>query len=189
MAETVNPNNEPVQETGKATGSAELEARIKALEAEREKLKQSITNASADASTWKKKYQETLSEQDKAKIQQDEANAALQKELEGLRRERNIANYTAALGGSDIGMDAETAKAVAEALDSGETDKVFDGIRRFIASHDKALAEKAILENPKLQGGSVTKTVSREEFDQMGYTEMVRFKAENPELYAEYMKS
>ena len=61
-----------------------MEARIKQLETENGKLKQAQSNASADASEWKKKYQATLSEQDKAKEQQDEANAALQKELETL---------------------------------------------------------------------------------------------------------
>ena len=168
--------------------TASLEARIKQLESENGKLKQAQTNASADASEWKKKYQSKLSEEEQAKAQQDEANAALQKELENLRTERNIAKYTAALSGPDIGMDADTAMAVAEALNSGETDKVFDGIRRFIASHDKALAEKAMLNNPTLPGGNTTKTVTREEFDKMGYREMLAFKNEHPDLYNEYSK-
>ena len=41
----------------KSVDTASLEAKIKALESERDKLKQSVTNASADASEWKKKYQ------------------------------------------------------------------------------------------------------------------------------------
>lgn len=194
--EQTNPNEQVNdtkvdQKTEQKTESKDtvaLEAKIKQLESENNKLKQAQTNASADASAWKKKYQDTLSEQDKAKIEQDEANAALQKELNDLRNERNIAQFTAALTASDIGMDAENAKAVAEALNSGETTKVFDGIRKFIASHDKALAEKAMLNNPTLPGGSSTKTVTREEFEKMGYTEMVRFKAEHPDLYKEYIK-
>ena len=44
-----------------------LEARIKALEAENGKLRQANTNASADASEWKKKYQSKLTEEEKAK--------------------------------------------------------------------------------------------------------------------------
>ena len=171
----------------KTDNAKDLEARIKALEAENGKLKQSVTNASADASEWKKKYNAKLSDEEQAKEKQDEATAAMQKELQELRNERNIANYVASLSASDIGMDAETARGVAEALNAGETDKVFDGIRKFIASHDKALAEKAMLNNPKLPGGNSTKTVTREEFDAMGYTEMVAFKAAHPDLYAEYM--
>ena len=73
-------------------------------------------------------------------------------------------------------------------MNAGEFDKVFDGIRKFIASHDKAMAEKAMLNNPKLPGGSSTKTVTQEEFNNMGYREMLQFKTEHPDLYAEYTK-
>lgn len=180
--ETGNENKETKVDT------SALEARIKQLESENGKLKQSVTNASADASEWKKKYQSKISDEEKQKEEQETAYAAMQEKLATLEAERNIANYAASLGASDIGMDAETAKAVAEALNSGETDKVFDGIRKFIASHDKALAEKAMLNNPKLPGGNSTKTVTQEEFNKMGYREMLQFKTEHPELYAEYSK-
>ena len=166
----------------------ELQLKVKALEAENGKLKQSVTNASADASSWKKKYQEKLSDEDKAKEQQDEATAAMQKELEDLRKERNIARYTGTLVAQDIGMDSNTAKAVAEALNAGETDKVFDGIRQFIKAHDKSLRESALKNNQTLPGGSVDKTVSKAEFDNMSLSEMMAFKVEHPDLYAEYIK-
>ena len=189
--ELENPNTETKTEAKseqKTNDTASLEARIKALETENGKLKQSVTNASADASEWKKKYQSQLSDEQKAKEDRDAATAAMQKELEDLRTERNLAKYTAALVGQDIGMDADTAKVVAEALNAGETDKVFDGIRKFVASHDKALAEKAMLNNPKLPGGSTEKTVTREQFKQMGYREMLALKQEHPDLYNEFMK-
>ena len=171
----------------KAADTASLEARIKALESERDKLKQSVTNASADASEWKKKYQGKLSEEDKAREEQEAANAAMQKELENLRAERDIASYTGTLTAPDIGMDAEIAKTVATSMHEGNMVSVIDGIRKFIVSHDKAMAEKAMLNNPTLPGGSSTKTVTKEEFDKMGYTEMLAFYNEHPELYNEYM--
>ena len=189
--ELENSNETSTTETSKTeqkADTASLEARIKQLESENGKLKQSVTNASADASEWKKKYQSKISDEEKQKEEQETAYAAMQEKLATLEAERNIANYAASLGASDIGMDAETAKAVAEALNSGETDKVFDGIRKFIASHDKALAEKAMLNNPKLPSGNSTKTVTQEEFNKMGYREMLQFKTEHPELYAEYSK-
>ena len=189
--ELENPNTETKTEAKseqKTNDTASLEARIKALETENGKLKLSVTNASADASEWKKKYQSQLSDEQKAKEDREAATAAMQKELEDLRTERNLAKYTAALVASDIGMDAETAKVVAEALNAGETNKVFDGIRKFIASHDKALAEKAMLNNPTLPGGNAEKTVTREQFKQMGYREMLALKQEHPDLYNEFMK-
>lgn len=183
--ELVNTKENSEASEQKTVDTRQLEARIKALESENGKLKQSVTNASADASEWKKKYNAKLSDEDKAREEQAEATAAMQQELENLRRERNIANFTAALSASDIGMDAETAKSVAEALNAGETDKVFDGIRRFIASHDKAMAEKAMLNNPKLPGGDATRTVTREQFNKMGYKERVELFDKNPDLYNE----
>ena len=166
----------------------ELQKQIKELTSERDKLRQSVTSASADASKWKKQYQDKLSAEEKAKQDQDEATAAMQKELEQLRTERNIAKISGALVANDIGMDAETAGKVAAAMNAGETDKVLDGIRQFVITHDKALKETAIRNNQTLPGGSADKPVSKEQFDAMGYREMVDFKAKYPELYNEYMK-
>lgn len=182
-------NNESSEQKGEATVDLkELQSRIKALESENGKLKQSVTNASADASKWKKQYQDKLSAEEQAQVKQDEANAALQKELEDLRKERNIAKISGALVANDIGMDAETANAVAEAMNAGETDKVLDGIRQFIITHDKALKENAIRNNPTLQSGKIAPVYSKEDVDKMGYRELVQLKNEHPELYNEYMK-
>ncbi len=167
---------------------AALQARIKALESEKEKLKQSVTNASADASKWKKQYQEKLSAEEQAQVKQDEANAALQKELEDLRKERNIAKISGALVASDIGMDAETAGKVAEAMNAGENDKVLDGIRQFIVAHDKALREASLKNNPTLPGGSSDKVITREQAQNMSLSEMLKLKTEHPDIYSEYFK-
>ena len=193
--EPVNTNNDQNQNKPEPADNKSLEARIKELEAENGKLRNANTNASADASSWKKKFQEAdealkarMSDEERAKDEQSKATAAMQKELEDLRNERNIANYTATLVANDIGMDAETAKAVADALNAGKTDEVFDGIRKFIMTHDKSLREDALKNNQTLPGGSADKTVSREEFDKMSLSEMAAFKVEHPDLYKEYNK-
>jgi septal ring factor EnvC (AmiA/AmiB activator) len=180
--ETKETKSEPAK-----VDTASLEARIKQLESENGKLKQAQTNASADASEWKKKYQSKLSEEDKAREEQETANAAMQKELELLRAERDIANYTGTLTAPGIGMDAETAKDVATAMQEGNMAKVIDGIRKFMVSHEKAMAEKAMLNNPVLPGGDSTKTVTKEQFDNMGLEEMIAFHNDHPDLYREYM--
>ena len=186
---------ENTKENNNPADTKELEAKIKQLEAENGKLRQANTTASAEASKYKKAMQEKdealkakMSEEERAKADQDAANAALQKELEDLRNERNIAKYTGALVANDIGMDAETAKAVAEALNANETEKVFEGIRKFIAAHDKSIREDALRNNPTLQGGASTKDITQEQFDKMSLSEMVKFKLEYPDQYAEFMK-
>jgi len=185
-SETTETNSKQISEP--TVDLKELQTKIKALEVENGKLKQSVTNASADASKWKKQYQEKLSAEEQAQIKQDEATAAMQKELEDLRTERNIARISGALVANDIGMDSATANAVATAMNAGETDAVLDGIRKFINAHDKALREDALRNNKTLPGGNSTKAITQEEFNNMSYMEMLTLKREHPEQYAEFTK-
>ena len=187
MATELEKNTENVNETKQETDTSALEARIKQLEAENGKLKQAQTNASADASEWKKKYQAKLSDEEAAKEKQAEDNAALQKELEELRNERNVANHKAQF--VSIGFEDALALEAAQALNTGDTVKVFDVLRKFIASHDKQLKENAFKQNPVLGGGSVGSTITKEQFDKMGYTERLEFFNKNPELYKEFTKT
>ena len=172
---------------------SDADKRIKSLEAEIAKLKNAVTNASADASKYKKEKQEIenqlkskMTEEERTKAEQDAATAAMQQELETLRNERNVANHKAQL--TSIGFDSELAQETAEAINGGDSAKLFDGIRKFVASHDKELTSKALLNNPVLSGGQTDKTVTKEEFQKMGYKEMLAFYNEHPELYDEYTK-
>jgi predicted RNase H-like nuclease (RuvC/YqgF family) len=174
--------------------TSESERRVKALEAEIAKLKQSVTNASADASKYKKEKQEIenqlkskMTEEERARAEQEAATAAMQQELEMLRNERNVANHKAQL--VSIGFEENLAQETAEAINAGETAKLFDGIRKFIATHDKELQAKSLMNNPVLSGGEAKKTMSREEFNKMGYTERVKLFNEDPELYKEMTKT
>lgn len=184
--ELVNANNENGTQKENKTDVSALEARIKQLESENGKLKQSVTNASADASEWKKKYQGTLSEQDKAQQEAEAQNTALQEQVKALLAEKEVANDTKEL--LAIGFDAELSQKVAEAMSAGDKASMFDGIRKFIESHDRELREKAMLNNPTLPGGNADKVITREEFKRMGIRELSAFKTEHPDLYAEYTK-
>ena len=124
----------------KESAPAEDTAEVKALKDEIAKLKQSVTNASADASSWKKKFNDAddalkakMSEEERAEKERAEANAAMQTELETLRKERNIANFKAQI--VSIGFEETLSQETAEAMNSGDTAKVFEGIRKFIAAH------------------------------------------------------
>lgn len=188
--------NEPVDtnKTGNEpdTNQIDWEARAKALEAENGKLRKSVTEASADASKHKhnaeelqKQLNERMTEEERAKAEEAERNAARDKELEELRTAMNVAKYSASLMANDIGMDTETAKAVAEALNAGETDKVLDGIRKFIVTHDKALREDSLKNNPTLPGGASEKVITKEDFKKMSLAEMTELYNSNPALYRE----
>lgn len=177
-----NESKEEKQES--KTNTADLEARIKQLEAENGKLRQANTNASADASKWKKQYQEKLSEEDRKKEEQEEQNATLMQELETLRAERNIAKHKSEL--LSIGFDDAIAQDVASALNEGDNAKVFDGLRKFIEVHDKQLRENAFRTNPTLKAGTAGKAVTKEQFDKMDYLQRLEVFNNYPDLYKEY---
>ena len=186
MANELEKNTENTQDTepekeNKDTASAD---RIKQLESEIARLKNAVTNASADASKYKKQYQELLPEKERLEKEQEEANAALQKELADLKAERNIANFKSQY--ISIGFDDESAAEAAQALNAGDTDKVFTVLRKFIATHDKQLKENAFRSNPTLSGGDVPKAVTREQFEKMGYTERLEVFNNHPDLYKEF---
>lgn len=181
-------------ETNKNDTTSGDTARVKELEAEIAKLKQSVTNASADASSWKKQFKEAdealkekMTEAERAEKERAEREAARDLELETLRKAMNIANFKAQF--VSIGFEDSLSQETAEAMNNGDTAKVFDGIRKFIATHDKQMAEKAIMNNPTLPGGSSTApVVTKEQFDAMSLGERNAFYNEHPELYAEYTK-
>ena len=187
MANELEKNTETT-ETGDSkkqeTDTSALEAEIKALKAERDKLKNSVTNASADASEWKKKYQSKLSEEEAAKEKQAEENAARDKELQELRSRMNVANHKAQF--ISMGFEDEVALEAAQALDTGDSSKVFDALRKFITTHDKQLKENAFRTNPTLSGGENPKAITKEQFDKMGYTERVEVFEKYPDLYKQF---
>lgn len=183
--ETTGTNPEPGKE--KELAPDELASKIKQLEAENVKLRDANTAASADASKWKKQYQETLSTEARRTEEQKEQAAAMQQELENLRAERNVANYKSRL--LSIGFEDVLAQEVAENLNAGDTAKLFDGLQRFIVAHDKSLKEAAFRTNPTLQqGGSAQKAITKEQFDKMGYKERVEVYQQYPDLYKEFTK-
>ena len=177
--------------------TTESDKRVKELEAEIAKLKQSVTNASADASKWKKQYQETdealkakMSDDEKAKAAQEASNAARDAELEDLRTKWNVAEHEKQL--ISTGFDSELAQQVAGSLKNFKPEELtvlFDGIRKFIATHDKELEAKSLMSNPVIAGGEVKKRMTQQEFDAMGYKERVNLFNTDPELYKEMTKT
>ena len=184
LEKTANVENQNESAPANTTG---LEERIKQLEQENAKLKQSVTNASADASKYKKQLQDRMSEEEKANADREAATAAMQQELELLRHERNVAQHKAEL--TAIGFAEDLAQETAEAINAGDTAKLFAGIRKFVESHDKELQAKSLMSNPVISGGEAKKKMTREEFGKLGYKERVELINTDPELYKEMTKT
>ena len=87
-------------DTNQIKGYAEmsLEDKLKALEAfeyndnasELEKQKAAVSKANSEAAEWKRKHNALLSEDEQKKQKQEEDIAAMQKELDELRRDKTV---------------------------------------------------------------------------------------------------
>lgn len=179
-------------ETKKAEGTEEQTESLEALKAELErlkvengKLKSAQTNASADASKYKKQLQERMTEQEKAEAATKELIAQLKADNERMKREQEVAVRTAAYAG--IGFDEVLAKQAAEAYGT-DHESFMVSLKAFLTAHDKAIKADAMRETPRPGSGSPAPAITQEQFDAMTYTERVKLFDEQPEVYKQLTK-
>jgi len=159
-----------------------LQAELAKMKSENEKLKAAQSNASADASRYKKELAARMTEQEKAAAETKEFIEQLKAENEALKRSQALAEHEAGFVGA--GFDTDTAKKAAEAF----FDKDFKGfmgtLSEFITAHDKAMTAESIRNTPRPGVGSTgTPSITKEQFDKMNYAERAKLYEEQPELY------
>ena len=141
---------------------AALTAENEILKKDSEKLKAAQSNASADASEWKKKYHSTLDEASRKEAERLEAEQAMKEELNALRAEKRISSYTAKL--LEVGYDAQTATSMAMNLPEGISDDFFAQQKSFIESQKQIAKTETINGQPKLSVGEPP-SVPKEDVD------------------------
>lgn len=164
----------------------DYEAEYKRLAAENEKLRKANTNASADASRYKKELAARMSEDERVKAEQAEMNKALEDELKALRRDKAVSEHVASF--LSVGYDDALAKKSAEAIVDGDIAAVFEGLKTFITAHDKAINADALRKTTKPGSGAVNPAMSKQDFEQLTYKERVKLYEENRELYEQLTK-
>lgn len=162
-----------------------LKAELERLKVENGKLKNAQSNASADASKYKKQLQERMSEQERAETETKELIAQLRADNERMKREQEVAVRTAAYVG--VGFDEIAAKKAAESYGSNHDD-FMEALKTFLTAHDKALKAEALRATPRPGVGGVEPTITKDQFDKMTYSERVKIFEEQPELYKEFTK-
>lgn len=182
-------------ETTKIEGYSEmtLEEKIAALEAyeyedyssELERYKNAVSKANSEAAMWKKKYNAFLSEEERRKNEAEEEMNKIREELEILRKEKLESEHRAKL--IALGYDENLATETAKALVNGETEKLFVALKKHQESLEKQIRADVLKDTPKPKAGSGTKPeITKEQFDEMSYTERLKLFADNPELYKEF---
>ena len=131
---------------------ADLTASAKAKDTEIEKLKASVTNASADASSRKQKFRSTQDEATRKEAERAEAEQAMRAELTALKAEKRISDYTKKL--MEAGYDAQTASTMAAGLPEGVSDDFFATQKTFLDNQKQLAKTEALNNQPGLSIGT-----------------------------------
>ena len=182
MNENANATNNEAQETTQETvDTASLQAELEKLRGENAKLKNAQSNASADAAKYKRALNERMSEQERANTEMQELMEQLKTENANLKRSQTMAEQRAGYIG--LGLDEKTAEKAAAATIDGDFKGLTAALKDFLTAHDKALLADAVRQTPRPGVGATEQTVTREQFDKMGYQERVKLLTEQPEIY------
>lgn len=135
--------------------------------AEVEKLKRLLSKANAEASNYKQQLREKQTETERAEAERAEQEQAMREELETLRKEKRVSDYTAKCVA--LSMDADLASQTANALADGDMDAVFDCLKAFIDATTTRLSNEALNRQPGLSAGTppTTNTAIKSEEDKI----------------------
>lgn len=174
-------------ETEQSVSMEELQAELERLRTENGKLKNAQSNASADASKYKKELQARMSEQERAAAETKELIESLKAENAMMKRNQTLAEQRAGFLG--LGFSTDLAAQAAEATADNNFASLMTTMQKFIIEHDKALQADALRSTPRPGAGATEQpTVTPEQFAKMKYVDRVKLYEEQPELYQELTK-
>ena len=151
--------------------------------AEIERLKAALSKSNSEAAGYKKQLREKMSD-DEVKAKEDaERYEEVVKERDALLREKTILGYkTNYLA---LGYDEALANETAEAMVSGDVDKVFANQKKHTESVEKKIREEVLKGSPRPTGGSGQQSMTKETFSKMSVANQYKFSKEHPEEYKE----
>lgn len=104
----------------------------------------------SEAANLSKQLKETMSEADRKKLEDDENNKKILEELETLRKDKTISDYTSKY--LALGYDKELAADTAKAMADGNMSKVFENGEKHKTALEKKIKEDLINGTPKPDG-------------------------------------
>ncbi len=180
-------------DTSKITGYAEMSAeeKVKALEAleipDEVDLSKYVTKEVADryaseASSYKKKYNEKLTDDERIKQEQEDKFNQMQTELDELKQEKALNGHITHLMG--LGYDKDTASKVAQATVKGDFDTVYRLQSQFIDTTKKNVESEVLKKTPAPSvGGDDDKGITKEDFKKMSLVEKQKLYEDDPETF------
>ena len=117
-----------------------------------EKLKAALSRANGEAAEYKRQLREKQTEKERADAERAEQEQAMRDELETLRKEKRVSDYTAKCVA--LNMDADLAGKTANALADGNADALFDCLKAFVDATVTRLNNEALNRQPGLSAGT-----------------------------------
>lgn len=148
----VTETTEEAVETPKEPVKPEPKKDEKPVNIEVEKLKAALSKANGEAAEYKRQLREKQSEAERAEADRLEQEKALRDELESLRREKAVSEYTRSA--MEVGFDADTAAQAANAMANGDMSAVFDALKAFVEATKTRLQNEALNRHPGLSTGT-----------------------------------
>lgn len=164
------------------THSTSAEEQLQQIMVENAKLKRAFDKAASEASDYKKKYNATLSEQEKASLEKAEEQAKRDERLAELEREVSVHRFTESF--LDLGYDKESAIAAATAQVDNDVDTLFKLQKKILDEKIQAKEQELIKSIPRAKTG-VYSSMTREQI--MAITDREERRkaiAENIELFS-----
>lgn len=157
--------------------SAEVEERYKKL----------ISKANSEAAEYKKQLQAHKTEEERRADEAAELAKRKDEELETLRKQVSVANYTSQF--MSIGFEQKLAEEAADSLYSGDYSKVFDSYKKHLSDYEAKIKANLLDSSPKPTGGmSTAPAITKDQFDKMSYKDRVKLHETQPEVYEQLIK-
>lgn len=145
-------------------------------------LKKIVSDRNSEVADYKKKLKERMTDDELKAKEAADKQAELQTNYDALLKKVNLAENKAKFIG--LGYDEKLAEETATALVEGNMEVVFANQGKHQEALAKAIKGEVLAGTPRPQGGNQgAPAVSQEQFNAMGYTDRVKLKRENPELY------
>lgn len=123
----------------------------KPVNAEVDKLKAALSKANSEAAEYKRQLREKQSASEREAAERAEQEKSMREELEMLRKEKQVSDYTAKCVA--LNFEPELAAQTANALADGNMDAMFDCLKAFVEATTTRLNNEALNRQPGLSTG------------------------------------
>ena len=148
------------------------------------KYKTLMQKANAQASEYKKALREKQTEQERLDAERAEKEAEREALLKSLMREKDVSVQKASF--LSHGFSDELSVSTAEAILDGDFDTFHKNLKSFLDNKEKELRADILKATPKpVSGNEGGSTITKEQFDNMEYSEKAKLFDENKSLYDE----